>query len=156
MSDTTPHDGSQARPLHTPEPWPENRNQGNDKYISRADYSRARACVNAFAGVQDPAAEIAQLKQNHAAIQALRQKLDTFPVCKEDALMVMLDTQDAEIAALRANQKTLVDALKSILKDDRDMVTMEVRPWHTTSYRARCCNKASEALNKIKESENEV
>ena len=43
---------------HTQEPWPSSGNRGKwmpgGVWLPEADYARARACVNALAGVEDP------------------------------------------------------------------------------------------------------
>lgn len=52
--------------IHTPEPWNGNTHQGlgaKGKVLPKADYHRATDCVNACAGIEDPAKYIADLKQ---------------------------------------------------------------------------------------------
>ena len=60
---------------HTPEPWNGNTHQGlgaKGKVLSKADYHRATDCVNACAGIEDPAAYIADLQSRlDLAVKAL-------------------------------------------------------------------------------------
>lgn len=57
---------------YTPEPWNGNTHQriaANGKVLSKTDYYRATVCVNACAGIEDPAAYIADLKTENEILQ---------------------------------------------------------------------------------------
>lgn len=155
MNDTTHDDGSQARPLHTPEPWiPLAEHPDFDHAnISLVDFKRACVCVNACAGMQDPAAEIAALKakllQTDAGINLSRAHIAEDFILEYKAEIATLKRENKEIARLigdkrrlRANQQTLVDALKGCEK----VITSYIGSGPDT-----CLKLIREALNKIKE-----
>ena len=120
MSDY-PHDGSQ-RPLHTPEP---------------PDVITARvfACLDACAGMQDPAAEIDKLNLQVESLDV-----------DNDRLREMQTQNLAEISALRANQQVLVDALESLMDWEP-----EIRDIYYSPKLFDVLDAAREALNKVKE-----
>ena len=125
MSDY-PHDGT-PRPLHTPEPWTVFKDEYGIPvqtrfYIKKGvaticamntpcllyakgekDANRIVACVNACAGMDDPAAEIDKLK-----LQV--ESLDT----DNDRLREMQTQNLAEIAALKNVESELIEAQKRI------------------------------------------
>ena len=67
-------------PAWTPEPWEEQHVGINLEWvqISRADYVRAAACVNACAGLADPARFVAAQRQCVAALEAAQRYLEVF------------------------------------------------------------------------------
>ena len=49
---------------HTPEPWAEpDANHCDTRLIPLVDYKRARVCVNACAGIEDPAEAIREARE---------------------------------------------------------------------------------------------
>ena len=93
---------------HTPEPWPELSENGPMLWycfddgtervamLRETDYARARVCVNACAGMTDPAAELASLR---AEVERLRKENQT--------LSDMSQGKDDAIAELRHDLETL-------------------------------------------------
>ena len=62
---------------HTPEPWPEpDVNHCGTRLIPLADYQRARICVNACAGIEDPAEAIREARGALFALLAVRENGD--------------------------------------------------------------------------------
>ena len=167
MSDY-PHDGSQ-RPLHTPEP---------------PDVITARvfACLDACAGMDDPAAEIAALRKQIKILEIKNKSSlanNLCPDCRDK--QTFKSCLSCENEKLRANQQVLVDALEKVLiggnhaanyllgkmtPEDLDKLPPKTPPiialhqLDNDVYDVWCCwasvMTAREALNKIKESENEV
>ena len=151
MSNTT-HDGSQ-RPLHTPEPWRVIRADDPDAYLLYGDTGdciaempnpdrqgvehsnpyRIVECVNACAGMDDPAAEIEKLKQ--------------LSYLYAQAVLTAGELRDQN-TALRANQQVLADALENLLED-----LEEYLPDLSRKEKFALVGVAREALNKIKEGE---
>ena len=87
---------------HTPEPWPEPMAEYSTtpitKTISLSDYLRARACVNALAGVVEPEKYITMLKR------------DAIYVDDPEGVAMIED----ELKQLRADIEVLRDALYKI------------------------------------------
>lgn len=105
---------------HTPEPWPHLDNvPPNDDIpeakphiteccgsvlMDQARYERARACVNACAGMAEPAAEIARLREVNAemleALQSLSDRFlpsDSFEECwLADIRRIITEAKDTE------------------------------------------------------------
>lgn len=108
MHTHTPHTPAPASPAHTPEPWrvaihapaglvkiEADKIVVADTIRNEANATRLVACVNACAGMTDPAQEIA----------ALRARSNNVP-----AMCAEVEKQRAEIKALR-------DALEGLLAD---------------------------------------
>jgi hypothetical protein len=106
----------------TPEPWGTFEGRDNIPYLgcslNRADYDRAAKCVNACAGMDDPAAEIAALRQRIDQItEALHEEYARVErLCSEkDALLCMIrEPPCPSYEQLRADNQVMVDALESI------------------------------------------
>ena len=95
---------------HTPEPWPPfaehveingvNDGEAPTPYhlLKRADYERARACVNACAGMDDPAAEIAKLRRDlEANIESRHMEGAAFNKClhlRDELAAALIDVLD--------------------------------------------------------------
>ena len=110
--------------------------------MQKANAQRIVACVNACAGMQDPAAEIAALKADLTETITFRNEL-------EEAYHHLL----AETKQLRTNKKTLVDALKQAIEGMADMIDYVPGYFRKKWKHDDCITEAREALNKIKESE---
>ncbi len=91
---------------HTPEPWPHfvdvccHATLHPESYglakLGFSDYHRAMKCVNACAGMEDPAADIAELKQQRdellsAAKLAIADCVDLVSTDAGDALLSAID-----------------------------------------------------------------
>jgi hypothetical protein len=81
---------------HTPEPWirkPVLSLNGRTIELDDIDYARAELCVNALAGIPDPAAFVARARGQEAAIAELQEMVN---VCEMDRNRAL-----AELARLR-------------------------------------------------------
>ena len=113
---------------HTPEPWPEPKNKSHPTWriagcsdgchsegiLNYADYLRARACVNACEGMEDP---------------------------------------EKEIAALRADNQMLVDALEEAIEGMEDMIGYVPDYFREKWKHDDCIKEAREALASVREKE---
>ena len=129
------------------------------------DAKRIADCINACAGMDDPAAEIDKLKlqvesldvdndrlremqtQNLAEIADLIADHKTLGKVSMDIAIENRKLR-ADSLKLRANQQVLVDALVSLMDWEEEIRVLSIGKLN------HCLSEAREALNKVKESEN--
>ena len=98
---------------HTPEPWREHTREtlqssaAGCAWLKLEDYERARACVNALAGVADPAAEVARLRESERGADALRQQVKLLTEESKSASIAFVDRLKEEVAAAAVMRQTL-------------------------------------------------
>ena len=141
---------------HTPEPWiPLAEHPDFDCVnISLVDFKRACLCVNAFAGVEDPVAYIADLREGHTTAYLLgkeeaKTEIAAFKMGNEymkEAHLLDVEVQDK----LKADKQVLMDALEdleycALVKFVNCAETKEEKELDVL------CGKAREALKKVGE-----
>lgn len=104
---TTPHD-EQARPMHTPEQEPWQRD--NLVSLPHNQHDRAVKCWNACAGMEDPVEEIAKLRATQQvlvdALKAIqRQDLEDCGIADDDIRMADLWRSEVYVLASEALKK---------------------------------------------------
>ena len=141
---TTPHD-EQVRPM----------------FQAQIDewFKRASVCIAACAGMKAPVEDIAKLRMAPSISVLLELEQDCIELrSKNDALLCMIrESQCPSYDKLRADKQTLVDALKAIQRQDLEdcgIADDDIRM--ADLWRSEVYVLAREALEKVKESENEL
>lgn len=119
---------------HTAEPWPE---CDTDEVINAADYSRARVCVNALAGIDDPELWVAQMKfmdSDHTASLEIIGELTK----QRDELL-------AQHAMLQESNENWMDGFNDI-KSQRDELLAALKKLREDAYNAYADSSCNDAF----------